>query len=44
MADYDYKAGKQRLEEILDNDMEIVEQDKLPMMMILHSQMATIVG
>ena len=30
MADYDYKAGKQRLEEILDNDMEIVEQDKLP--------------
>ena len=44
MADYDYKAGKQRLEEILDNDMEIVEQDKLQMMMILHSQMATIVG
>lgn len=30
MADYDYKAGKQRLEEILDNDMEVVEQDKLP--------------
>lgn len=27
MADYDYKAGKQRLEEILDNDMEVVEQD-----------------
>ena len=23
MADYDYKAGKQRLEEILDNDMEV---------------------
>ncbi len=30
MSDYDYKAGKQRLEEILDNDMEVVEQDKLP--------------
>lgn len=30
MAGYDYKAGKQRLEEILDNDMEVVEQDKLP--------------
>ena len=30
MADYDYKVGKQRLEEILDNDMEVVEQDKLP--------------
>ena len=30
MADYDYKAGKRRLEEILDNDMEVVEQDKLP--------------
>jgi hypothetical protein len=30
MADYDYKAGKQRLEEILDNNMEVVEQDKLP--------------
>ena len=30
MANYDYKAGKQRLEKILDNDMEVVEQDKLP--------------
>ena len=30
MADYDYRAGKQRLEEILDNDMEVVEQAKLP--------------
>lgn len=30
MAEYDYKAGKQRLEEILDNDMEVIEQDKLP--------------
>ena len=28
MADYDYKAGKQRLEEILDNDMEVVEQEQ----------------
>lgn len=44
MADYDYKAGKQRLEEILDNDMEVVEQDKLPNDDDLRLQMVIIVG
>ena len=30
MANYDYKAGKKRVKEILDNNLEIIEQDKLP--------------
>ena len=30
MADYDYKAGKQRLEEILDNDMEVASAGVRP--------------
>ena len=30
MANYDYKAGKQRLSEILDNKMEVIEQSELP--------------
>ncbi len=27
---YDYKQGKKRVEEILDNDLDIIEQDKVP--------------
>ena len=27
---YDYKKGKQRVEEILKNDLEIIDKDKLP--------------
>jgi class 3 adenylate cyclase len=30
MADYDYREGKKRLETILDGEMEIIEQDKVP--------------
>ena len=30
MASYDYKEGKKRVEAILDNELEIIEQDKLP--------------
>ena len=30
LANYDYKAGKQRLSEILDNKMEVIEQSELP--------------
>lgn len=30
MASYDYKKGKERLEEILDNKMEIIENGKIP--------------
>ena len=30
MANYDYKAGKKRVKEILDNKLEVIEQDKLP--------------
>lgn len=30
MANYDYRAGKKRVKEILDNKLEIIEQDKLP--------------
>lgn len=30
MADYDYKSGKKRLEEILDNEMKVIEKDELP--------------
>lgn len=30
MAKYDYKKGKERIEEILDNKLEVVEQNKLP--------------
>lgn len=30
MANYDYRTGKKRIEEILDNDMTVVEQGKLP--------------
>lgn len=30
MAKYDYRKGKERIEEILDNDLEVAEQNKLP--------------
>ena len=30
MADYDYKAGKKRIETILDNELEVFEANKLP--------------
>lgn len=30
MASYDYKAGKDRINDILDNELEVIEQDKLP--------------
>lgn len=30
MADYDYKAGKKRIDNILNNKLEVIEQDKLP--------------
>ncbi|MBQ9935173.1 MAG: adenylate cyclase [Lachnospiraceae bacterium] len=30
MAAYDYRKGKERIEEILDNKLEVVEQNKLP--------------
>lgn len=30
MADYDYKEGKKRVEAILDNRLEVIEQNKLP--------------
>lgn len=30
MAEYDYIKGKERLSDILDNNMEIIEQDELP--------------
>lgn len=30
MASYDYKAGKKRVKEILDNKLEVVEQNTLP--------------
>ena len=30
MAEYDYKAGKKRVKEIIDNKLEIIERDKLP--------------
>lgn len=30
MATYDYKEGKKRIESILDNELEVVEQDKVP--------------
>lgn len=30
MADYDYKAGKKRVKEILDNKLEVIEKDKVP--------------
>ena len=30
MAEYDYKSGKKRIEEILDNTLEVIEQDKIP--------------
>lgn len=30
MASYDYTAGKKRIKEILNNDLEVIEQDKLP--------------
>lgn len=31
MAIYDYKAGKKRIDEILDNKLEVINQDKLPL-------------
>jgi len=30
MAYYDYKTGKKRVKEILDNELEVIEQDKVP--------------
>lgn len=30
MANYDYKKGKERIEEILDNKLEIIEGNKIP--------------
>lgn len=30
MADYDYKAGKKRIQEILNNKLEVIENDKIP--------------
>ncbi|WP_097026357.1 adenylate/guanylate cyclase domain-containing protein [Clostridium peptidivorans] len=30
MVDYDYKAGKKRVKEILDNKLEVIEKDKVP--------------
>lgn len=30
MASYDYKKGKERIEAILDNDLEVIEQNELP--------------
>lgn len=30
MVEYDYIKGKERLSDILDNNMEIIEQDELP--------------
>lgn len=30
MADYDYKAGKKRIDEILSNELEVIEKNELP--------------
>ena len=30
IADYDYKAGKKRVKEILNNSLEVIEKDKVP--------------
>ena len=30
MADYDYKAGKKRIKEILDNTLEVIGKDRIP--------------
>ena len=30
MATYDYKMGKERIEEILDNELKVVEQNEVP--------------
>ena len=30
MATYDYKIGKERIEEILDNELKVVEQNEVP--------------
>ena len=30
MANYDYKSGKKRIEEILDSTLEVIEKDKIP--------------
>ena len=30
MATYDYKEGKERIEDILDNELEVIEQNKVP--------------
>ena len=30
MADYDYKAGKKRIKEILNNKLQVIENDKIP--------------
>lgn len=30
MASYDYKAGRERIKEILDNNLDVIEQDKVP--------------
>lgn len=44
MADYDYKAGKQRLEEILTTIWKLWNKTNFQMMMILRLQMVIIVG
>lgn len=30
MADYDYKAGKKRIKEILNNKLQVIENNKIP--------------
>lgn len=44
MAIYDYRKGKERVEAILDNELKVIEQEKLPMTTHLHSQTDITVG
>ena len=44
MANYDYKKGKERIESILDNDLEVIEKANCLKMMLLHFLMVIIVG
>ena len=30
MASYDYKKGKERIEDILDNELKVIEQNEVP--------------
>ena len=41
---YDYKKGKERIEEILDNDLIVIEQNELPDDESFTFRMVTIVG